>query len=76
MDHSAVHLLTHPDPYSGIDSERLLRVILDVAGFAVVEFEPEYAVTEVCVETAGALGIAGCAVVEFDDISGPVRAVG
>ena len=25
MDHSVVQLLTHPDLYSGIDSDRLLR---------------------------------------------------
>jgi ANTAR domain len=76
MDHSVVHLLTHPDPYSGIDSDRLLKVIIDVAGSAVIEFEPEYVIPEVCVETAGALGIAGCAVVEFDDVSCTVRTAG
>ncbi|MDQ4021643.1 MAG: ANTAR domain-containing protein [Actinomycetota bacterium] len=41
-----------------------------------IEFEPECVIPEVCVETAGALGIAGCAVVEFDDVSCAVRAVG
>ena len=75
MDHSAVHLLTHPDPCSWIDSDRLLKAIIDVAGSAVIEFEPECLISEVCVETVGALGIAGCAVVEFDDISRTVGAV-
>lgn len=76
MDHGAVHLLTHPDPYSGIDSDRLLKAIIDVACSAVIEFEPECVLPEVCVETAGALGIAGCAVVELDDVSRTVRAAG
>lgn len=75
MDHSAVALLTHAGPCSGIDSDRLLKVIIDVASSAVIEFEPECVIPEVCVETAGALGIAGCAVVEFDDVSRTVGAV-
>ncbi|MGH3936943.1 MAG: ANTAR domain-containing protein [Pseudonocardiaceae bacterium] len=40
------------------------------------EFEPECVMPEVCIETAGALGIAGCAIVEFDDTSGTIRTVG
>lgn len=76
MDHDVVHLLTHPNPYSGIDADRLLEAIIDIAGSGVAEFEPECMVTEVCVETAGALGIAGCAVVEFDDTSGTIRTWG
>lgn len=76
MDRSAVRLLTHPDPCSGIDSDRLLEIIIDIAGCALIEFEPECVIPEVCVETAGALGIAGCAVVEFDDTSRTVNTVG
>ncbi|MGH3693857.1 MAG: ANTAR domain-containing protein [Pseudonocardiaceae bacterium] len=76
MDRSAVRLLTHPDPYSGIDSGRLLEIIIDIAGCALIEFEPECVIPEVCVETAGALGIAGCAVMEFDDTARAVNKMG
>jgi ANTAR domain len=76
MDHSAVRLLTHPNPDLRIDSDRLLEIIFDIAASALVEFELESTITDVCVETSAALGIAGCAVVEFDDASRTVRPAG
>lgn len=76
MDHDAVHFLTHPDPDSKIDSDRLLEIIIDIAGSALLEFEMESTITEVCVETTAALGIAGCAVVEFDETSRTIRTAG
>lgn len=76
MDYNAVHFLTHPDPHSGIDSDRLLETIIDIVGTDLTEFEPECVIPDVCVETAAALGIAGCAVVEFDEDARTVHTVG
>jgi hypothetical protein len=76
MDHNEVHLLTYPDPHSGINSDWPLEAIINITESTLIEFEPESVIPEICVETADVLGIADCAVVEFGDVPRTVRAMG